>query len=132
MHAGLLGGTATWTAWIGKRSTSILAPTAVSLSRHTEIRTASTAATPATLCIALERLVSVVDKAYRAKLEAYLASMMQAKKMLKRGIISQKEYEVITTIMDKKYEISLCSLYRGVDLIYEGLRGNMSHYQEVT
>ena len=111
---------------------SILAPAAVSLSRHTEIRTASTAATPATLRIALERPVITVDKAYRAKLESYLASMIQAKKMLKSGIISREDYEIIATMMDKKYGISLCSLYRGVDLIYEGLRGNMSHYQEVT
>ena len=31
-----------------------------------------------------------------------------------------------------KYGISSCSLYGGIDLIYDGFRGNMSHYKEVT
>lgn len=75
--------------------------------------------------------VMTVDKAYRARLEAYLASMLQAKKMLNSGIITAEDYQLIATMMDEKYGISLCSLYRGVDLIYEGFRGNMSHYQEV-
>lgn len=82
----------------------------------------------------ISRTVSEVidmDKAYRAKLERYLASMLQAKRMLDMGIISQKDYRKIATMMDKKYGISLCSIYRGVDLIYDGFGGTMSHYQEV-
>lgn len=110
---------------------SSLAPAVVKASLHTETGNANIVATIATSSTDSERLVISMDKAYRGKLESYMASMMQAKKMLKLGIISQEEYGIIATMMDKKYGISLCSLYRGIDLIYEGFRGSMSHYQEV-
>lgn len=70
--------------------------------------------------------------AYRAKLESYTASMLQAKRMLTMGILTPEDYTKIDTIMAKKYGISSCSLYRGIDLIYDGFRANMSHYKEVT
>ena len=70
--------------------------------------------------------------AYRTKLEAYLASMLQAKRMLSMGILTPEDYTKIDTIMANKYGISSCSLYRGIDMIYGGLRANMSHTKEVT
>lgn len=70
--------------------------------------------------------------AYRTRLENYLASMLQAKRMLSMGIITPEDYAIIDTIIADKYEISVCSLYRGIDLIYDGFRGNMSHDKEVT
>ena len=69
---------------------------------------------------------------YRNRLESYLASMLQAKRMLSMGIITPEDYADIDTIMNEKYGISSCSLYCGMDLIYDGFRGNMSHYKEVT
>ena len=54
---------------------------------------------------------------YRNRLESYLASMLQAKRMLSMGIITPEDYADIDTIMN---------------LIYDGFRGNMSHYKEVT
>ena len=69
---------------------------------------------------------------YRNRLESYLASMLQAKQMLLMGILTPEDYAAIDTIMNEKYGISSCSLYRGIDLIYDGFRGNMSHYEEVT
>lgn len=69
---------------------------------------------------------------YRARLERYLASMIQAKRMLSMGILTPEDYAIIDTMQGEKFGISLCSLYRGIDLIYSGLRGNMSHYEEVT
>ena len=69
---------------------------------------------------------------YRARLERYLASMLQAKRMLSMGILTPEDYAKIDTIMAEKYGISSCSLYRGINLIYGGFRGNMSHYEEVT
>ena len=72
-----------------------------------------------------------VDMVYRTKLEDYLASMMQAKKMFNAGIITAEDFQIITTMMDKKYGISLCSIYRGLDLLYRGAGGNMAHYKEV-
>ena len=70
--------------------------------------------------------------AYRARLEDYLSSMIQAKRMLSLGIITPEDYAVIVTMQREEFGISSCSLYRGIDLIYSGFRGNMSHYEEVT
>lgn len=52
--------------------------------------------------------------------------------MLSMGILTLEDYAMIDTIMVEKYRISSCSLYRGIDLLYDGFRGNMSHYKEVT
>lgn len=73
-----------------------------------------------------------MSNAYRVRLESYLASMLQAKQMMSMGILTSDDYAAIDTIMTEKYGISSCSLYRGIDLIYDGFRGNMSHYKEVT
>lgn len=73
-----------------------------------------------------------MNDAYREKLEGYLASMLQAKRMLSMGILTPEDYDKMDTIMREKYGISSCSLYRGIDLLYQGFRGNMSHYKEVT
>ena len=59
-----------------------------------------------------------MNDAYRAKLESYLASMMQAKKMLLQEILTPEDYAKIDTIIAEKYGISSCSLYRGINLIY--------------
>ena len=58
-----------------------------------------------------------MNDAYRSKLENYLASMLQAKRMLTMGILTSDDYAQIDTMMAKKYGISSCSLYRGIDLI---------------
>ena len=68
-----------------------------------------------------------MDEGYRSKLESYLASMIQAKKMLSQGVISSDDYIKIDTIIAEKYGISSCSLYRGIDLIHRDFNGNMSH-----
>lgn len=73
-----------------------------------------------------------MNDAYRSKLENYLASMLQAKRMLTMGILTPDDYIQIDTMMAKKYGISSCSLYRGIDLLFEGFGGTMSHYKEVT
>ena len=72
-----------------------------------------------------------MNNAYRTKLESYLASMLQAKRMLSMGILTSKDYSIIDTIIAEKYGISSCSLYRGIDLILSGFNGNMSQYEEV-
>ena len=85
----------------------------------------NTAAVPATLPIASE--TAGMSEAYRAKLESYLASMLQAKQMLALGILSPEDYAKIDTIIAKKYGISSCSLFRGIDLLYSRFNGNMAH-----
>ena len=72
------------------------------------------------------------NRLYRTRLEQYLASMLQMKKMLSMGILTPEDYAKMDTILAEKYGISSCSLYRGIDLIYSGFRGNMSHTEEVT
>lgn len=116
----------------GKLCTNIPVLAVENLSLPTETITESIALTPATLRTALERGVGVMNNAYRKRLESYLASMLQAKQMLSMGILTSEDYAAIDTIMNEKYGISSCSLYRGIDLIYDGFRGNMSHYKEVT
>ena len=69
---------------------------------------------------------------YRNRLESYLASMLQAKQMMSMGILTSDDYAAIDTIMTEKYGISSCSLYYGIDLIYDGFRVNMSYCKEVT
>ena len=105
---------------------------AENLSLPMAIANANIAATNATLMIVSAGSVSIVDDAYRAKLEGYLASMAQAKRMLAMGILTSENYAQIDTIMAEKHGVSSCSLYRGIDLIYSRVRGNMSHYEEVT
>jgi hypothetical protein len=68
-----------------------------------------------------------MNERYRANLESYLASMLQAKKMLSQGVLTPEDYAKIDTIIAEKYGISSCSLYRGIDLIHRGFNGNMSH-----
>ena len=132
MSAGLPGGTATQTAWIGKRFMRTPVPTVVSLSLRMVIKSENIVATAVTLPTAWGRSVKPVTDDYRARLERYLASMLQAKRMLSMGILTPEDYAIIDTMQGEKFGISSCSLYRGIDLIYSGFRGNMSHYEEVT
>ncbi len=69
-----------------------------------------------------------MTKEYRTRLEQYLSSMMQAKQMLSQGIITQEDYVKIDTIIAAKYGLESCNLYRGIDLLYSEVRGNMPHY----
>ena len=68
---------------------------------------------------------------YRKRLEQYISSMIQAKRLLKDGIISENDFTEIDTILAEKYGLSSCNIYRGIDLIYKDNRGNMSHSTEV-
>ena len=62
----------------------------------------------------------------------YKSAMAQAGVMLSKGIITAEEYAIIDTMMAEKYSLCSCSLFRENDLLYNGFRGNMSHYEEVT
>lgn len=72
-----------------------------------------------------------MTEAYRKRLESYLNTMLQAKRMLSEGILREEDYTKIDTIFAEKYGISSCSLYRGIDLLYGDTGGTMSHYREV-
>ena len=67
-----------------------------------------------------------MNEGYRANLVRYLAAMVQAKRMRSMGILTPEEYANIDTIIARKYGISSCSIYRGIDLIYRQGNGNMS------
>ena len=106
-------------------------PIAGEPSLRTEIKIGSIAATPAILQTVTERSEPAMNERYRANLESYLASMLQAKKMLSQGVLTPEDYAKIDTIIAKKYGISSCSIYRENDFIKAAFRGNMSHYKEV-
>ncbi len=59
-----------------------------------------------------------MDDRYRANLESYLASVMQAKRMLAKGIITLADFARVDAIMAEKYRIPKNSLYRGIDLLF--------------
>ena len=111
---------------------NILVPAVGNISPLMETLIENIALTPATSQTVSERSIFLMSDNYRNRLERYLASMLQAKQMLLMGILTPEDYAAIDTIMNEKYGISSCSLYRGIDLIYDGFRGNMSHYAEVT
>ena len=73
-----------------------------------------------------------MDKAYFDRLNAYCFTMMQADKMLSRGIISEEEYAIIDTKTADRSGLSSCSIYRGNPLMYQAFRGNMTHDLEVS
>ena len=132
MPAVLPGGTATRTVSTEKQCMSTPALIVEELLLHMGIRNENIAATSVISPTASERSVMIVTEDYRTRLERYLASMLQAKRMLTMGILTPEDYAIIDTITAEKYGISSCSLYRGIDLLYDGFRGNMSHYKEVS
>lgn len=86
---------------------------------------------PAILPDAMDGRCLPMTEEYRTRLELYLSSMMQAKQMLSQDIITQEDYVKIDTIIAAKYGLESCNLYRGIDLLYKEVRGNMSHYEEM-
>ena len=50
----------------------------------------------------------------KQKSERYLTSIHHIKKLLKSGLISQKEYDNFDTITANKYGISSCSIFREI------------------
>jgi hypothetical protein len=95
------------------------------------IKTESIVVALATLPTDMESRMIAMKVEYRARLEQYMASMLQAKKLMTMGILTSEDYAIIDTIIAEKYGISSCSIYRGIDLIYGEINGNMSHYEEV-
>ena len=81
--------------------------------QHMETKTGDIARMLATSHIALIKGIPEMDDRYRANLESYLASMLQAKRMLTKGIITPGDFARVDAIMAEKYEIPTNSLYRG-------------------
>ena len=81
--------------------------------QHMETRAGDIARMLATLLIDLKKGIQTMDDRYRANLESYLASMLQAKRMLTKGIITSADFIKIDSIIAEKYEIPANSLYRG-------------------
>lgn len=57
----------------------------------------------------------------------YQGTMLVAKQLLKKGIISDDEYEQIDTMFRQKYAISLSTLFTDIRLIKFGNYGNIAH-----
>ncbi len=131
IHAALHGGMHIWIRLSAKHIIPLPAPAVVERLLPMAINTENTVLKPATFPDALGGRYPLVTKKYRARLEQYLSSMMQARQMLSQGIIVQADYAKIDTIIAAKYGLESCNLYRGIDLLYKEVRGNMPHYEEV-
>jgi hypothetical protein len=92
----------------------------------------STAAETVTSQSVSGKSVILMNSSYRSNLESYLVPALQAKNMLSMGILTPKDYTIIDTMLAEKYGISSCSIFCGIDLIYDGFRGNISHSKEVS
>lgn len=57
----------------------------------------------------------------------YLGTMSIAKRLLEKGIISENEYAQIDTNFQKKYAISLSTLFTDIRLIKFESYGNITH-----
>lgn len=57
----------------------------------------------------------------------YQGTMLVAKQLLKKGIISDEEYEQIDTMFRQKYAISLSTLFTDIRLIKFENYGNIAH-----
>ena len=90
-----------------------IARVAASHSQHMETKTGDIARMLATSHIALIKGRPEMDDRYRANLEHYLAAMLQAKRMLKKAIITPGDFARVDTIIAEKYGIPSNSLYRG-------------------
>lgn len=55
----------------------------------------------------------------------YQGTMLIAKNLLKRGIISEEEYCQIDTMFKQKYAVSLSTLFTDIRLIKYANHGNM-------
>lgn len=82
-------------------------------SQHMETKTGDIARMLATSPIVLIKGIPTMDDRYRANLESYLASMLQARRMLSKGIITPSDFVKIDSVIAEKYGIPSNSLYRG-------------------
>jgi hypothetical protein len=82
-----------------------------------ETTTASIAAMNAISTYGSAEGVMPMDKEFYTRLEGYRSSMVQAKHMLFKGLVSADEYAIIDTMMAKKYGLPSCSLFRDNDLL---------------
>lgn len=74
-----------------------------------------------------QRLVGAMTKEYRERVEAFTSALLQAKILMKLGIIDSNDYIKMEDKIALKYCIKIDSLYRTNDLINRTSRGNMSH-----
>ena len=78
----------------------------------------------------MKGVLLLVDKAFRALLD-YKSAMAQARVMLSKGLITEREYTIIETKMCGKFGINSVSLYRDNDWINSAFRGNIEPVKEV-
>lgn len=65
----------------------------------------------------------------RERILAYQSAMVQVRAMRKRGLINDDELLKIEELFAKKYSFNFGDIYRDMDLITLGSRGNMPYYE---
>jgi len=117
------GGTATWIRLTEGQITNLPVHIAKRPLWHMGIRIESIALTSATLPTDSE--VATMTKEQMEKENMYQATMMIAKNLLNKGVISEEEYAQIDTNFKAKYQISLSTLFTDIRLIKYDSYGNM-------
>lgn len=72
----------------------------------------------------------MTDEMFNALL-GYKTTMILAKYMLEKKLVSTEEYGIIETKMCRKFGINSDSLFREIDLLYPCFRVNMSSKKEL-
>lgn len=94
-----------------------------SLLQPMAIRTENTA--PMSVTLPTDSEVASMTKQQMDNENTYQATMMIAKNLLNKGIISEEEYAQIDTNFREKYSISLSTLFTDIRLIKFENYGNM-------
>lgn len=68
----------------------------------------------------------MTNQEYMKNIEQYFVSLQFAKRLIREGIISNKDYDLIEEKLAEKYGININSLYRANDLIDSKSRGNIT------
>lgn len=68
----------------------------------------------------------MTNQEYMKNIEQYFVSLQFAKRLIREGIISNKDYNLIEEKLAEKYGININSLYRANDLIDSKSRGNIT------
>lgn len=66
-----------------------------------------------------------MDGVLYSKIKEYNTALSLIKEMLSAGIITDKDFGIICTVLAEKYGLSSCSIFAGIDLISAWTDGNI-------
>lgn len=66
-----------------------------------------------------------MDVGLYGKIKEYNTALAVIREMLSAGIITDKDFDIICTVLAEKYGLSSCSIFAGIDLITARTDGNI-------